>query len=133
MVTRYRDGQNLRTQFGRIIKAAGLIPWPKPFNNLRASRRTELQEKFPSHVIDSWLGHSTKVAERHYLQVTDEHWRTAIDSRSHTGSHIKSGSGAITKNQPTKKPLEIIGGDASQGLVMADLVTPMGFEPMLPP
>ena len=42
----------------------------------------------PSHVIDAWLGHSTKVAERHYLLVTDDHWQRAVDSRSPTGSPI---------------------------------------------
>jgi|688.fasta_scaffold00289_61 integrase len=133
VVARYRDGQNLRTQFGRIIKAAGLIPWPKPFNNLRASRRTELQEQFPSHVINQWLGQSTAVAERHYLQVTDDHWKVAIESRPHVRPHITNGPDPITKNQDTKKPLENIAIDASQGLVMAGQVTPMGFEPMLPP
>jgi hypothetical protein len=35
VITRYRSGnQNLRTQFSRIIRRAGLEPWPKPFQNL---------------------------------------------------------------------------------------------------
>lgn len=42
--------------------------------NLRSSRRTELQEKFPSHVINEWIGHSSATAEKHFLQVTDDHW-----------------------------------------------------------
>lgn len=33
-----------------------------------------------------------------------------------------------TKNQPTKKPLEIIDRDGSQGLVIGQIVTPMGLE-----
>jgi hypothetical protein len=33
-----------------------------------------------------------------------------------------------TKNQPTKKPLEIIATDASQGLMIGQTVTPMGIE-----
>ena len=40
VVTRYRDkNANLRTQLQKIIKRAGLKPWPKLFHNLRASRR----------------------------------------------------------------------------------------------
>lgn len=52
VVTRYRDTEvNLRTQLHRIIKRAGLKPWPKAFQNLRSSRQTELEEVFPSHVV----------------------------------------------------------------------------------
>ncbi len=32
--------ENLRTTFHKIIKRAGLKPWPKPFQNLRSSRET---------------------------------------------------------------------------------------------
>ena len=48
VVTRYRDaGTNLRTQFHRIIRRAGLEPWERAFHNLRASRQTELADQFP--------------------------------------------------------------------------------------
>ncbi|WP_153556763.1 hypothetical protein [Roseimaritima sediminicola] len=65
----------------RIIERAGCVPWQKTFVNLRSTRRTELQERFPSYVVDSWLGHSSEVAAKHYLQVTVDHWdaaRTAL-------------------------------------------------------
>jgi integrase len=40
VVTRYRSAsQNLRTTFEKIVKRAGLVPWPKPFQNLRATRK----------------------------------------------------------------------------------------------
>ena len=40
IITRYRDGNaNLRTQFQRIIKAAGLTAWPKLFQNFRSTER----------------------------------------------------------------------------------------------
>lgn len=39
---------NLRTQFERLIKRAGLKPWPKLFQALRASRETELAADFRS-------------------------------------------------------------------------------------
>lgn len=55
VVTRYRDGNsNLRTQLERIIAKAGLKPWPKLFQNLRATRATELAAEFPSHVAAEW-------------------------------------------------------------------------------
>ena len=66
--------RNLATNLHRIIERAGCKPWEKTFVNLRSTRRTELQEAFPSHVVDEWMGHSSKVAEDHYLQVTSDHW-----------------------------------------------------------
>lgn len=45
-----------------------------------ASRQTELEEEFPSHVVCAWMGNSERVARRHYLQVTDEHFAKAVDA-----------------------------------------------------
>ena len=41
------------------------------------TRRTELDDRFPEHVICAWLGHSEKVARDHYQQVTVDHWDRA--------------------------------------------------------
>jgi hypothetical protein len=52
-----RDGTvNWRTKLLRIIRKAGLKPWPKLFHNLRASRQNELMQQFPIHVVRQWLG-----------------------------------------------------------------------------
>lgn len=61
----------------RIIWKAGLAPWPKLFQNLRATRETELAETFPIHVVCEWIGNSAAVAAKHYLQVTDDHYDQA--------------------------------------------------------
>lgn len=56
-----------------------------PFNPSKSSRRTELQEKLPDHVVNAWLGHSSKVAAAHYLQMIDDHWsRGATELASET-------------------------------------------------
>ncbi len=133
-VNRYRSGeQNLRTQFGRILKVANVAPWPKLFVNLRSTRRTELQERFPDHVVNRWMGHSGKVAEKHYLQVTEEHWGEASRFGSHTGSHIKNPPEPLTGNHKTKTPSVLLGVDVCRGLMNPHLVTPTGVEPVLPP
>jgi hypothetical protein len=81
IITGYRGtNANLRTQLCRIIKRAGLQPWSKLFHNLRATRQTELEEEFPSHVVCAWIGDSQAVAARHYLQVTDDHFARAVQS-----------------------------------------------------
>jgi hypothetical protein len=39
-----------------------------------SSYQTELQERFPDHVVNQWRGHPAKVAEKQFRQVTEEHW-----------------------------------------------------------
>ena len=80
----YRDSNsNLRTQFQRILTKAGISSWPRLFHNLRASRETELMSHFPSHVVETWLGNTSKVAKDHYLQVTPDHIREATQKATH--------------------------------------------------
>ena len=89
-ITRYRnDTSNLRTQLQRIIRKAGLESWPKLWQNLRSTRETELADQFPSHVASAWIGNSVAVAVKHYLQVTDDHFRMAAQNaaqKPHEGS-----------------------------------------------
>lgn len=84
VITRYRASNvNLRTQLTRILGKAGMKPWPKLFQNLRSSCETDLVEHFPVHVVTKWLGNSVSVAQKHYLQTTEEHFRAAIgDAKS---------------------------------------------------
>ena len=68
-----------------LIKHAKAIvgkAWPKICTNLRSTRRTELDDKFPGHVVSAWLGHSEKVALDHYQQVTVDHWERAANQVS---------------------------------------------------
>jgi integrase len=81
VISRHRMGAgNLRTQLARIVKRAGLTPWPRITHNLRSSRQTELEESFPSHVVCRWIGDSPQMARKHYLQVTEEHFQKAIQN-----------------------------------------------------
>lgn len=82
VITRYRDStQNLRTQLNRIIRRAGLTPWGKLWQNLRATRSTELTAVYPGHVVAAWMGHSPETAHKHYLQVTDEDFDRAAQEK----------------------------------------------------
>lgn len=85
VITRYRDtAANLRTQLQRFIRAAGVQPWPKLWQNLRSTRETELAETFPGHVVCQWIGNSQPIAAEHYLQVTDEHFKRAVQGDAGT-------------------------------------------------
>jgi integrase len=81
VINRYRDtNQNLRTQLARIIRRAGLTPWPKLFHNLRASRETELAAEYPLHVVCAWIGNTAMIAAKHYLQVRETDFERAAKS-----------------------------------------------------
>lgn len=58
---------NLRTQFVRILKRASIEPWERLFQNLRASRETELANEYLLHVVTAWLGNTEKVAGKYHL------------------------------------------------------------------
>ena len=66
-----------RTWLLTACRTSGVQPWPKLWVNLRGACRTDLEERFPAHVCDCWLGHSTRVAKDHYLRVTPDHWAAA--------------------------------------------------------
>lgn len=79
VVNRYRDPErtNLGTQFARIVKMSGIGPIPRPFDNMRASRSTEVYVEFGAYLESEWIGHSSKVAHDHYLQVREEDFERA--------------------------------------------------------
>ena len=58
---------NLGTTLKKIIKRAGLEPWPKLFQNLRATREIELTAKHGIATACEWIGNTIAVAQEHYL------------------------------------------------------------------
>ena len=69
MLPRVRSGKvNLRTGLERIIERAGLTPWPRLFQNLRASCATDWAQVATAHEVARYLGHSVLVAAKHYIQ-----------------------------------------------------------------
>ena len=115
VIQRYRSAnQNLRTQFLRILKKAGVSPWPRLFHNLRSTRETELSHEHPLHVVCKWIGNSPAVAKKHYLQVTDADFEKATQKATHQipartrtephGKNVTAISSANPKNREKKIP-----------------------------
>jgi integrase len=71
------DAVNWRQTFKKIVKRAGVEPWPKLFQALRATRETELAAVLPLHVVTAWCGNTPNVALRHYLMTTGDHFDQA--------------------------------------------------------
>ena len=141
VITRYRTSNcNLRTHITRIARRAGLVMWPKPFHNMRASRQTELAETYPLHVVCAWLGNSKAVAAEHYLQVTDANFERAIQGApkgapsAHQKAHQQGRALMCGVVLDDKKTLDNSGFSHSDAQTYTDmhtrLVPPTGFEPV---
>jgi integrase len=141
LITRCRDnGVNWRTNLERIIHRAGLTTWPKLFQNLRATRATELAKEFPAHVAAAWLGHSTLVASKHYWQMTDADFErastiatgtivtatttsdVAIDGVAQNPAHLQLSSAKVAQN-PAQQVAELA-CTTSQAILSPDQETP---------
>src|SRR5262249_33457064 len=140
VVTRYRDpGANLRTELMRIIRRAGLVPWPRLFQNLRASRETELSERFPLKVVTDWLGHSPRVAHDHHLSTTEEHFRRAAESGAAVVQNPVQQAAASDRTVSQESPealesCEPVRDGAAQHHLRHDMgMTLTGFEPVSQP
>lgn len=80
VINRYRDPKtNLGTQFVKSAKAAGLERIPRPYDNMRASRSTEIERKYGPKVESEWIGHTQETARRHYLMVTEDDFTKAMN------------------------------------------------------
>lgn len=72
VISEYRDtAANMRTQLRRIIFRAGLPEWERTFQNLRASASTDIEAEFGRAVEAAFVGHSERMALKHYLQISD--------------------------------------------------------------
>ena len=81
----------------------------------------------PQHVISTWIGHSMKVSEKHYLQVTDEMYALVTKKKvanSLQSRRVNAGQAMITPITTNhRKPLSI--PQKRPFLLMG----PAGFEP----
>ena len=140
VITRWRDThKNLRTQLMRIIRRTGLVPWPRLFQNLRASRETELAERFPLRIVTDWLGNSPNVAMAHYLSTTEDHFQRTAKSGAVALQNAVQQETARDRTDSQDSP-EVLAGCESvrEGAAQCYLrqersLTPRGFEPLSPP
>ena len=72
-------GARLTNKLRKVAWSAGHALWPRPWQNMRASRETELLSTQPIHVVANWFGHSPAVAIQHYAQIVKEHSAKAVN------------------------------------------------------
>ncbi len=107
VISRHREHSNLGVRLGRIVRQAGLTPWPKIWHNLRASRCTELQREFPNHVVTKWCGHTEGVAEQSYWMTTEGDFAKATSMK--VAGSFSGGANVVQQTLAT-------GGNGQKGL-----------------
>jgi integrase len=133
VVSRHRNQDvNLRTPLLRIIDRAGLQSWPKLFQNLRTTRETELAEDFPMHVVCAWMGNSKSIAAKHYLQVTNDHFRQATEQVAQNPAQSASVR-SVSSGQPRQETPHLSAfsdPDKAGQLLTVHKVEEEGLEPV---
>src|SRR5262249_39004172 len=125
-----------RTRMYKLLRRLGIPAWPRIWHNLRASRQTELEDRFPSHVVSAWVGTSETVMREHYLMTTADHFAEALkpspevcaQNRAQLGGQMEpnapkaAGENARTPGKP--RVLRIPAGADGNRTHLAPLQTP---------
>jgi hypothetical protein len=125
-------GVNWRTHMLRIISRAGLESWPRLFHNLRATRQTELTNRYPQHVVCRWMGNSHAVAQEHYLRMTDEHFEQATIAVDEAAQNAAQYTFVNARKGKESKPAIVVIPEGNEGLRTDTSVPvlPSGIEPL---
>jgi integrase len=143
VILRYRgEAKNNRTLLLRLIRKAKLVAWPRLWQNLRASRATELAAEYPRHVAAAWCGHSEAVAQAHYWQAREEDFARAVAETPKTKKAAQKAAHSGTRRtyqdvsqEPGNRPGKALEGQKheSRGEPRDSAMTPWGSEPSKKP
>ncbi len=142
VISNCKGAKNYRKGLKQIILKAGLLPWPKLFNNLRSSRETELAKTFSLQATTAWIGNTPEIALKNYLQVTPNEWQSATILRPESGTPsaifghfpVHQGQAELCKDSQSLTEVhgscEVMRNDAScNEVIQSKEVTSLGLEP----
>ena len=119
---------NLRPSFHKIIERAGHKPWPRLFQKLRGSCETDWVQRFPSHEVASWLGHSPRIAQQHYLKHRDLNFVSAAG----TSGWIQNAGKAGGVKRGVKCGAQVVQNAAQQPAAPVCMFSQFGTQPLAP-
>jgi len=128
-----QPSKNLGTTFRKIMRRSGVDTWPKPFQNLRSSRQTELEKHFPTYKVCAWMGNTPTIAHKHYLTVTDGDYDEALTTK--TGDWLGMQTPVSCRTEAQKKTRNVVNVRENAsfaevvGILENALVAEEGFEP----
>jgi integrase len=108
----------------RCARRIGIKFWPKLLVNLRASRETELEKAHPSYKVKAWMGNTQKVAEDHYLMLTDADY---VDAAEEPVQKTVLPAAVTNGQQPSTEKESAVSPAFARDT--ADKVPPRGVEP----
>lgn len=97
---------SLSTRFLKIIRRAGLTPWPRLFQNLRASKETDLMQHHPIHVVTAWMGNTPRIALTNYLQTLERDFEKATGVAPSGGTESGAVGAVAVQSQDDLSELE---------------------------
>ncbi len=97
---------NITNIMRRTVKRAKVELWPKLWQNLRASRTTELVDNFPIKNVCKWLGNTQEVVLKHYLRASKDAMRQATQTK------VKPVAGDLSGDLNTAEAAESTGTEA---------------------
>ena len=86
----------LRRRLYRLLDRLNIKPWPRLFQNLRASWTTDTINQHGAAKESKWGGHSTDIAMKHYHSVTDDDFATAARTGAHPSTDVTYGQAPST-------------------------------------
>ncbi len=98
--TRYSHDANILTTLEKIVTKAGLVPWPKLMQKMRATRETELIALYPAKDVTGWLGNIPAVASKHYAMTMQASFDRAVTD----GAKIAGVTCGVLSKVPLKVP-----------------------------
>ena len=98
---------NLHRNMVKIIKRAGVDAYSKPFHTLRSSCQTELAMTFPDFAVAKWIGNSVRVADKHYMRMTNDLMDRAAGIESEAAQNAAQSASEVTRSEgkSSKEPV----------------------------
>jgi integrase len=141
IITKYVPGQNLYTEFMRLVTRAGIEKWPRLIQNLRSSCQNDLERSgHRPTVVAAWIGNSVATASKHYLGVDESDFEKAKltpsfgESVQNSVQHQAVGgrNALLPTKQGQQKPLKnkpVRRSATACNLGQMASVPPLGLEP----
>lgn len=134
LLSRVRIGVNPHTRLKRLVIRVSLQSWPRLFQNLRASRESELISRgYSVKTVCNWIGNSEAVARAHYLMMMPgEKERAVTAARAAKSAAISSRENAqFAQVKEKDRDFQAETAVLSSGAMLP--VTPTGIEPVSRP
>lgn len=93
-----------------------------------------LDDGYPIQCVTAWIGNSPKIAQRHYLMVTEEHFRRASEApdRGYKKQCNTCKTEGDSENPKNEKTLFLKGSDTASHLCENRVMETIGLEPTTP-